>query len=103
MSVTSEPQFTGSTVVDNRGNVIGRVSDALFDGVADRPTWLVIKPGFMRSEHYVPTRDAYRTDDDHVVVPYSRDLVTSSPKANRDHVITPEERALQAQYFELDR
>ena len=103
MTVASEPTFMGSTVKDNTGTTIGRVRDVLFDGAMATPTWLVVKPGIFRAEHYVPTRDAYHTVDDEVVVPYNRDYVTSSPKASRDHVMSKNDRALLAQYFGLDR
>jgi sporulation protein YlmC with PRC-barrel domain len=102
MSVTSEAKYIGSTVIDNCGNSIGRVRDVLFDTASNRPTWLVVKPGLMRSEHYVPTRGAYRTADEDVVVPYNRDYITSSPKAGHDHVMSTHERMQLAQYFGLD-
>jgi sporulation protein YlmC with PRC-barrel domain len=103
MSMTDGPTYVGSTVVDEQGNTIGRVRDVIFDGAATQPTWLVVKPGLLKAEHYVPTRGAYRSPDNDLVVPYHREHVASSPKARRDHIINHHERALLAQHFELTR
>lgn len=93
--------LTGSQVIDLNGQAIGKIKDVVFDGAADTPTWLVVKPGLLRAEHYVPVRGAYRTEGDNVVVPFDRHTVTSAPKAGSDHVVTNEQRALLAQHYHL--
>ena len=93
--------LTGSQVLDPKGQAIGKVKDVVYDGAAGTPTWLVVKPGLLQAEHYVPVRGAYRTETDRVVVPFDRQMVKSAPKAGSDHVVTNEERALLVQHYHL--
>ena len=100
MSMSHEPTFVGSTVLDERGETIGTVRDVVFEEANITPTWLVVKPGTFRAEHYVPARDAYRTVDDDVVVPYDKDTVIHAPKA-RGHVVSHENREKLLEHYGL--
>ncbi len=97
-------------VVDEHGDKIGTVTDVLYDDPpADAigtpevatPSWLVVDPGFLRAAHYVPVAGSYRTDTGAVVVPWDKDWVRHGIKARGDHLLTSEERALQAQHYAL--
>lgn len=98
---THDAGFTGSKVLDPKGQPIGKVSDVVFDGTTAVPTWMVVKPGLFQAEHFVPVRGSYRTEADRVVVPFDRQHVKAAPKAAGDHVITSEKRALLAQHYHL--
>lgn len=103
---TSPITYVDQKVVDEHGDEIGTVTDALYldqDTVAGhetpRPTYLVVDPGLLRAAHYVPFAGSYRTDDGDIVVPWSADVIKSAPKAGKEHVITNELRsAVDAHY-----
>ncbi len=93
--------YSDRQVVDEQGQAVGKVQDVLFEGAGDSPTWLVVKPGFLRSAHYVPVRGSYTTVTEKVVVPFNRETIRRAPKANNDHVLTSEARARLAQHYAL--
>lgn len=93
--------YSDRQVVDEQGQTVGKVQDVLFEGASDSPTWLVVKPGFLRSAHYVPVRGSYTTVTEKVVVPFNRETIRRAPKANSDHVLTSEARAELAQHYAL--
>ena len=80
--------YVGLTAQDEHGEKIGEVSDVLYDESTQRPEWLVVNPGTLRAEHFVPTEGAYTTDEGAVVVAYTKQMVKEAPKASGDHVIT---------------
>ena len=95
-------EFRGSRLLDEHGTAIGDVRDVIYEGAEDEPTWLVVKPGLLRAEHYVPARGAYQTDDHRVVVPFTADRVKSAPKAKRDHVLSHELRVQLTEHYHLE-
>lgn len=94
--------YTGSTVTDQQGNVLGKVNDVVFESNNTDPTWMVVKPGFLRAERFVPTRGAYRVDSGTLAVPYSRHQVGSAPKAGDGHVVDSRTRADLVQHFGIE-
>jgi hypothetical protein len=100
MTFTNERTFVGSTLLDEQGETIGVVKDVVYEEANTEPTWLVVKAGMLRGEHYVPAMHAYRTANDDVVVPYDKRTVSKAPKAHGDdHVVSHENReALIAHY-----
>jgi uncharacterized protein YrrD len=99
----SHAEYAGSKLVDEQGSAIGEVSDVIYDETETNPQWLVVKQGLFRSEHYVPADGAYRTDDDHIVVPFTAENVKSAPKAKGDHVLTHELRDELVRHYDLAR
>ncbi len=99
MSMVTE--FRGSKLLDEKGTALGAVSDVIYEGTSNEPTWLIVKPGLLRAEHYVPARGAYQTDDHKVVVPFTVDQIKSAPKAKSDHVLNNEVRSALAQHYHL--
>jgi sporulation protein YlmC with PRC-barrel domain len=89
-SVTpGEPvSYMGLAVQDEHGDVIGSVSDVLFDDATQQPQWLVVDPGKFRAEHFVPAEGAYTTEDGNLVVAFTKQMVKDAPKASGDHVIS---------------
>lgn len=91
----------GHVVVDQKGDSVGKVTDVIYDGetAEDQPSWMVVDPGFLRAEHFVPVDGAYTTDDDRIVVPFDKRWIKAAPKAKSDHVLTaPRRNELQAHY-----
>jgi sporulation protein YlmC with PRC-barrel domain len=89
--------LTGRTVVDNRAERVGRVTDVLFDGGS--PNWAVVKTGLLSGEHFVPLEHTYVDVDGHLVVPLEKASVKRAPRAGRDHVITAQARHQLRDYY----
>ena len=65
------------------------------------PKWAVVSPGVFRAEHFLPLDNTYLSLEGNLVVPFDKRTVSRSPKAERDHVLSPiTERALE-QYYQL--
>lgn len=113
--------YSNHRVIDEHGDGVGTVTDVIYGrsidaqntgddngagadlGAGDVPTWLIVDPGVMRASHYVPVAGSYRTDDDDLVVPWSKDWILSAPKAGKDHVITDDDRVgLEEHYRAVD-
>ena len=106
--------YRGHRMVDATFEKIGTVTDVIYDDTmyddmrdasttgappTPTPTWLVVDPGMLRAEHYVPVADSYHSETGEIVVPWEKRRVTSAPKADKDHVLTDDvRRALTSHY-----
>jgi hypothetical protein len=79
--------YSGRRMLDKRTEMIGKITDVLYDGNDLKPSWLIVDTGLLRSEHYVPADGAYETQGGDVVVPFDKRWIRSSPKADRRHVL----------------
>ncbi len=52
----------------------------------------MVDPGVLRTAHYVPAAGAYRTAEGAIVVPWDKEWIKSATKADRDHILTDEQR-----------
>ena len=93
-------------VIDEQGRSVGKVTDVIYStDAADvsmsdtSPAWLVVDPGVLRAEHYVPAEGTYYTADDDIVVPWTLDWIKSAPKVNKDHVVTDDVLAELRQHY----
>lgn len=95
-----ETHFRGHEVVDENGVAVGKITDIVYDHRTEQPRWGVVDTGFMKSTHYVPlVAKTYMSESGAVVVPYDRHTILHSPKAARDHVLSPmKERELEHHY-----
>ncbi len=104
MSINDIPRhpsesYTGHEVIGADGETVGKVTDVVYDDTSNRPTWLIVKPGLLRAEHYVPVEGSYTTEDGDVVLPFDKQWVKSAPTASGDHVMDSGlERELLAHY-----
>ena len=80
--------YMGLTVQDEHGETIGTISDVLYDEATQQPQWLVVNPGTLRSDHFVPTNGSYTTEEGNLVVAFTKQMIKEAPKATGDHVIT---------------
>ena len=80
--------YMGLTVQDEHGATIGTISDVLYDETTQQPQWLVVNPGTLRADHFVPTKGSYTTEEGNLVVAFTKQMVKEAPKATGDHVIT---------------
>ena len=88
------------TVINERGEKLGRVTDVLFDDRGD-PRWAVVSGGRLASSHYMPLARAFTTPDGRVVVPYDKGVVKHAPKAAGHHVLDRDTEALLVQHYEV--
>ncbi len=95
-------QYTGCTLVDEDGERIGDISDVIFGATSTTPEWLVVDPGMLRSERYVPASGSRRTARGDVVVPFRAHTVKSSPKADRRHILTRDTRDVLRRHYHLE-
>jgi sporulation protein YlmC with PRC-barrel domain len=91
----------GTKVVSEHGDKIGKIADVVVDQRTLDPTWLVVDPGPFRAAHFVPAPDAYRADDESVVVPFTKAVVQHSPRAPRDHFLTARSEAELREYYDV--
>ena len=92
-------RYMGLPVQDEHGAVIGSISDVVYDETTQQPEWLVVNPGTLRSDHFVPVEGAYTTEEGNVVVAYTKQMVKDAPKATGDHVITHDVEAELREYY----
>ncbi|MGH9134420.1 MAG: PRC-barrel domain-containing protein [Ilumatobacteraceae bacterium] len=103
LHVTPRPgdpiSYLGLPVQDEHGEPVGSVSDVLYDEGTQQPQWLVINPGKLRAEHFVPTEGSYTTEEGNLVIAYSKQMVKEAPKATGDHVISHDVDNELRQYY----
>lgn len=95
-----DAHFRGHEVVDENGVTVGKITDIVYDHRTEQPRWGVVATGLFKSTHYVPlVAKTYMSENGAVVVPYDRQTILHSPKAARDHVLSPmKERELEHHY-----
>ena len=79
--------YMGLTARDEHGETIGSITDVVYDDATNQPQWLVVNPGTLRADRFVPVDGAYTTEDGNLVVAYTKQMVKEAPKATDDHVI----------------
>lgn len=101
--ITSEQVRTviDRAVCDSEGNKIGNAKHVFLDDVTGVPEWVSVKTGlFGTNESFVPIRDASMVDD-HLEVPYAKDIVKNAPNVDVDsggHLSEREEHRLYEHY-----
>lgn len=94
-----QSQYTGRTVIDEHGLVLGVVTEVVYDAYTQRPEYLIVNPGALRRSHYLPVHGAVETADGTIVVPWDKDWFKLAPSAHghttlREH----DRRQLDAHY-----
>lgn len=81
----------GGNVIGADGDKIGSIGQLYADDDTGEPTWVSVKTGlFGTSQSFIPVEGA-RTQDDDLVVPYTKDHVKDAPRVDVDGHLTPEE------------
>jgi sporulation protein YlmC with PRC-barrel domain len=76
--------WRGRTVVDRKGEKLGRVGDLYLDEATDRPAYLGVRTGLLgRHESIVPLEGVEERDGD-LVVPHDAELVRDAPSLDPD-------------------
>lgn len=87
-------------VVNEDLETIGTVTDVLYDDGADEPKWLVVKPGVLQAERYVPIERSYESDDGHIVVPFDKRWIKAAPKAG-DHIMSDAVKQAASEHYDV--
>ena len=100
MSTTTA--YLGHDVVDADHNVVGSITDVIYDHDEETPSWLVVKPGALHAERYVPIERSYTDTRGNLVVPFDKKMVRHAPKAG-DHVLTADVQALAEEHYDVGK
>jgi sporulation protein YlmC with PRC-barrel domain len=98
----SNTSFNHCIVMDPAGHKVGTVSDVVSDATTLEPRWLVVDTGLLRASHYIPIAGLVRTEEGEIVVPFSKETVQQSAKAQGDHVLTTSEETELAHHYGLN-
>jgi sporulation protein YlmC with PRC-barrel domain len=91
-------RLQGMEVVDANGDKIGKLEDVYHDIDTGQPEWLGIGTGLLHNKRRVVPAMTAEIEDDHVRVPYTKDLVKDSPDVDGDEIAPDRERELFAYY-----
>ena len=99
--------WIGHTLVDQRGDKIGKIVDLYADEATGQPEWIAVNTGRIgKKVNFVPLAGAERSGDD-LQVPYASDQVKDAPNADPDgHLSQDEEASLYGHYgfdYSLDQ
>ncbi len=98
---TEHVSYVGHEVIDDDLNTVGVITDVLYDDGENEPKWLVVKPGLLQSERFVPIEGSYESAAGNVVVPFDKQWVKAAPKASGDHVLTADIEHEAAAHYDL--
>jgi uncharacterized protein (TIGR02271 family) len=100
MPTTQEvTDWKGAKVLGNDERKLGTIDEIYMDEETGKPEWLAVKTGLFGTRvTFIPLADA-TAHDDHVHVPFDKDLVKDAPNAEADGALSQEEeQALYSHY-----
>jgi uncharacterized protein (TIGR02271 family) len=91
--------WKGEKVVGNDEQKLGTIDEIYMDEETGKPEWLAVKTGMFGTKvTFIPLAEATQHDD-HIHVPFDKDLVKGAPNAEADGALSQEEeQALYAHY-----
>jgi len=99
----TESQLTdciGQPLVDEQGNKIGEIKDVYLDQQTRRPEWFAVKTGLFGNRlSFVPTANAFWSQDDKIAVPYDKGQVKDAPHAEPDGELSDEEERMLYDHY----
>jgi sporulation protein YlmC with PRC-barrel domain len=96
--------WRGLKLVDADGDKIGTIDDIYLDRQTGEPEWVTVKTGlFGLKTSFVPIRDAEKTGENEVRVPFQKEQVKDAPRIDPNGQLSPEEeRRLYEHYGRSD-
>jgi sporulation protein YlmC with PRC-barrel domain len=92
--------WRGRTVVDRKGERLGKVGDLYLDETTDLPAYASVRTGlFGRHESIVPLA-GIREEDDDLIVPYDAELVRDAPALDPEAALDDAEAQRLARHYE---
>ena len=101
MTDTDIQRLQGMEVVDFNGDKIGRLEDVYYDIETGQPEWLGIGTGLLHNKRRVVPAMTAEIEDDHVRVPYTKDMIKDSPDVD-DEEIAPDRGASCTAYYGIE-
>lgn len=80
-----------STVFGPGDEKIGRVGQVYLDDQTQVPNWVTVKTGLFGTKEYFVPLDEATFAEKQIVVPYSKEIVTASPRTEVDQNLSPAE------------
>jgi hypothetical protein len=94
--------WRGRTVLDRKGETIGKLGDLYLDEATDRPEYAGVRTGlFGRHESIVPLAEIQERDGD-LVLPYDAELVRDAPNLEPDASLDEGEQERLARHYTGD-
>jgi sporulation protein YlmC with PRC-barrel domain len=91
--------WRGRTVLDRKGEKLGKVGDLYLDEATDRPAYAGVRTGlFGRHESIVPLEGIVEQEDD-LVVPHDAELVRDAPAIDPDAALDEAEQERLARHY----
>lgn len=98
--LTTLLDWRGRTVLDRKGETIGRLGDLYLDEATDQAAYAGVRTGlFGRHESIVPLARMTERDDGDLVVPYDSELVRDAPKIDPDASLDDAEQERLARHY----
>jgi uncharacterized protein (TIGR02271 family) len=91
-------QMQGNSVVAQDGEQIGKIEEIFVDYETREPEWLGIGTGLLRTKRVVVPVAGAEIDNDIVRIPYSAEIVKSSPDVDDDQIPQEVEAELYSYY-----
>jgi sporulation protein YlmC with PRC-barrel domain len=92
--------WRGRTVLDRKGETIGKLGDLYLDEATDRAAYAGVRTGlFGRHESIVPLADMTEREGD-LVVPYDSELVRDAPNLDPDASLDDAEQERLARHYD---
>jgi uncharacterized protein (TIGR02271 family) len=91
-------QMEGQSVIAQDGEQIGRIDEIFVDHETREPEWLGIGTGFLRTKRVVVPLAGAEVEDDVIRIPYSSEIVKSSPDVDDDQIPQEVEAELYSYY-----
>jgi uncharacterized protein (TIGR02271 family) len=99
---TDYTSWLGQTVLDSKGDKVGKIAQVYLDDQSGQPAWLTIKTGlFGTRSSFVPLQGA-EPGGNGVTVAYDKDTIQGAPHIEDDGVLSPEEEQELYSYYEQD-
>jgi sporulation protein YlmC with PRC-barrel domain len=92
--------WRGRTVLDRKGETIGKLGDLYLDEATDRAAYAGIRTGLLgRHESIVPLDRMAERDDGDLTVPYDSELVRDAPAIDPDAALDEAEQQRLARHY----
>jgi uncharacterized protein (TIGR02271 family) len=91
-------EWRGRPVYSSEGDKIGSVEEIFYDEQTQKPEWIGIGTGFLRTKRVVVPIHGAEIREDAVHVPHTKDQVKDSPDIDEDEISQETERELYSYY-----
>lgn len=80
---------------------VGKVGQVYIDDQSQEPNWVTVKMGLFGTKEYFLPLDEAVLDGKRLIVPYSKETITSAPSTEIDQNLSPAEEDVLYNYYEV--